>query len=104
MTDGQLSLGDVMRRIHVRTRMDQAAVVAQITFVPVIGSFFYRASFSAVELDDTSRNRKRIDFPRSVAFTISASQKLIQQPAGLSAALENAAPKRTADKVSDRAY
>jgi len=74
MTNGALSLGDQARRIRVQTRMDQAAVVAQITFLPVSGSFFYRASFSAVELDDTCRDRQRTDFPRALAFTVSASE------------------------------
>jgi len=79
MTNGQLNLGDHVRHIQVRTRMDQAAVVAQITFLPVAGSFFYRASFSAVELDDTCRNRQRSDFPRSLGFTITARQTQIPQ-------------------------
>ena len=80
MTDGQLTLGDQTRRIHVQTQMDQAAVVAQITFLPVAGSFFYRASFSAVELDDTCRNRQRTQFPRKLSFRITASQMQLSEP------------------------
>jgi hypothetical protein len=75
MTNGELSLGDHVRRIAVRTRMEGAAVVAQITFLPVVGSFFYRASFSAVELDETCHDRQRADFPRTLAFTVSAAER-----------------------------
>jgi len=92
MTNGELSLGDLARRIHVQTRMDQAAVVAQITFLPVVDSLFYRASFSAVELDDTCRDRQRTDFPRSLAFTISASQSQMPNPKELSASMESSVP------------
>lgn len=80
MTSGQLILGDSARRIQVQTTMDQAAVVAQITFLPVVGSFFYRASFSAAELDDTCRNRQRTDFPRTLGFAISAAQTRMLEP------------------------
>jgi hypothetical protein len=91
MTSGQLIMGDGKRRVEVRTRMEDAAVVAQITFLPVVGSFFYRASFSAVELDDTSRNRRRTEFPRSLAFIITASNTFTRED--LPAALTTMAPK-----------
>jgi hypothetical protein len=74
MTDGELSLGDEERTVKVQTRPDQACVVAQVTFIPLVGSFFYRASFSAAELDETCRNRPREDFPRTLAFTLTAGQ------------------------------
>src|ERR1700686_1922425 len=74
MTDGEFSLGDEQRTVKVQTQPDQACVVAQVTFIPVAGSFFYRASFSAAELDETCRNRPRVDFPRSLAFTVTAGQ------------------------------
>ena len=74
MTNGELTLGDQHLNVKVQTHMDQAAVVAQITFVPVAGSFFYRASFSAAELDETCRNRSRKEFPRVFAFSIAADQ------------------------------
>ncbi len=74
MTDGELSLGDEERTVKVQTHPDQACVVAQVTFIPVVGSFFYRASFSAAELDETCRNRPREDFPRTLAFTLTAGQ------------------------------
>jgi Glycosyl hydrolase family 57 len=93
MTNGQLRLGDHARHIQVQTRMDQAAVVAQITFLPVAGSFFYRASFSAAELDETCRNRQRVDFPRSLAFTVAASQSAKPHLQELSAAIESSVPK-----------
>jgi len=81
MTNGELSLGDDERVIRVRTDMGLASVVAQITFIPVAGSFFYRASFSAAELDETCRNRPRVDFPRTFAFTVAAGQfQAISQP------------------------
>jgi hypothetical protein len=81
MTNGELSLGDSERSIKVHTRMEQACVVAQITHFPVIGSFFYRASFSAAELDETCRNRQRLDFPRTFAFTITAGRsQAVSQP------------------------
>jgi hypothetical protein len=72
MTKGQFALGDHARRVQVQTRMDEAAVVAQVTFVPLADSYFYRMSFSAAELDETCRNRRPVDFPRSLAFTITA--------------------------------
>jgi hypothetical protein len=56
-------------------------VVAQVTFIPVAGSFFYRASFSAAELDETCRNRPRVDFPRTLAFTVTAGgSRGVSQP------------------------
>jgi hypothetical protein len=72
MTNGQLKMGDGDRGFTVDTRLDQACVVAQISFLPVAGSFFCRASFSAAELDDTCRNRSRRDFPKTFEFTINA--------------------------------
>jgi hypothetical protein len=75
MTDGELSLGDEERTVKVQTHPDQACVVAQVTFIPVVGSFFYRASFSAAELDETCRNRPRVDFPRTLTFTVTAGQR-----------------------------
>jgi hypothetical protein len=81
MTNGELSLGDDERTIKLQTHLDQACVVAQITFIPVAGSFFYRASFSAAELDETCRNRPRVDFPRTLAFTVTVGQsQVIRQP------------------------
>lgn len=73
MTDGVLKMGDRERVIVIQTPLDQACVVAQITYVPVQGSFFYRASFSAAELDDTCRDRPRVDFPRILEFTVTAN-------------------------------
>ncbi len=81
MTNGEFSLGDDERMIKMQTYLDQACVVAQITFIPVAGSFFYRASFSAAELDETSRNRPRVDFPRTLAFTVIAEHtRAIHRP------------------------
>jgi hypothetical protein len=76
MTNGELSLGDEERTIKIQTQLDQASVVSQVAFIPVLGSYFYRASFSAAELDETCRNRPRVDFPRTFSFVISASQTL----------------------------
>ena len=73
MTNGVLKMGDRERAIVLETPLDQACVVAQITYMPVQGSFFYRASFSAAELDDTCRDRPRADFPRVLEFTIAAN-------------------------------
>jgi len=73
MTDGVLKMGDGERAIVIRTPLDQACVVAQITYVPVLGSFFYRASFSAAELDDTCPDRPRVEFPRVLEFSITAN-------------------------------
>jgi hypothetical protein len=81
MTNGELSLGDEERTVKVQTHLDQACVVAQVTFIPVVGSLFYRVSFSAAELDETCRNRPRVDFPRTLAFTVTAGQsRAIDQP------------------------
>jgi hypothetical protein len=92
MTNGELSLGDNERTIKVQTHLHQSCVVAQITFIPVAGSFFYRASFSAAELDETCRNRPRADFPRTLAFTVSAGRSpAIKRPE--SCASEATAPK-----------
>jgi hypothetical protein len=68
MTNGMLKMGDRERAIVIETPLDQACVVAQITYVPVHCSFFYRASFSAAELDDTCREGSRNDFPRTFEF------------------------------------
>ncbi len=72
MTGGELRMGDRERAIIVRTRLDQACVVGQITYLPVQGSFFYRVSFSAEELDETSRERERGDLPKTLEFEICA--------------------------------
>lgn len=72
MTNGELRLGDDQRSVAVKTRLDQACVVAQVMFIPVVDSFFFRASFSAAELDETCRNRPRVDFPRTFSFRVSA--------------------------------
>jgi hypothetical protein len=81
MTNGELGMGDNERTIKVQTRLDQACVVAQVKYIPVIGSFFYRASFSAAELDETCRNRPRLDFPRTLAFTVTAGRsEAVSQP------------------------
>jgi hypothetical protein len=85
MTNGELSLGDAERVVKVRTDLAQACVVAQITFLPVANTYFYRASFSAAELDDTCRDRRRTDFPRTLAFTISAEQSRVQSESELCA-------------------
>ena len=57
----------------IRPRKLITLIKTQITYVPVQGSFFYRSSFSAAELDDTCRERPRVDFPRILAFTITAN-------------------------------
>ncbi len=75
ITEGVLKIGDRQRAIVIQTPLDQACVVAQMTYVPVEGSFFYRASFSVAELDDTCRDGARTDFPRIFEFTISAEQR-----------------------------
>jgi hypothetical protein len=81
MTNGELSIGDNERTIKLHTGLDQACVVAQVTYIPVTGSFFYRASFSAAELDETCRNRPRLDFPGTFAFTVTAGRsQAISQP------------------------
>jgi len=72
MTEGVLKMGDREHAIVLQTPLEQASVVAQMTYVPVPGSFFYRASFAAAELDDTCRDRPRGDFPRIFEFTITA--------------------------------
>jgi hypothetical protein len=73
ITDGVLKIGDCERVIVLQTPLDQACVVAQITYLPAQGSFFYRASFSAAELDDTCRDDPRVDFPRILEFIVSAN-------------------------------
>jgi hypothetical protein len=75
MTGGMLKIGDREREIVLQSPLDQACVVAQIAFVPVQGSFFYRTSFSAAELDDTCRDRPRVDFPRILEFMITAQER-----------------------------
>jgi glycosyl hydrolase family 57 len=70
MTDGVLKMGDRERSIVVHTPLDQACVVAQITYVPLQSSFFCRASFSAAELDETCREGCRTDFPRTFEFEL----------------------------------
>jgi hypothetical protein len=74
MTHGELRLGDDERLVTVKTQLDQACVVAQVMFIPVVDSFFFRASFSAAELDETCRNRPRVDFPRTFSFMVSAGE------------------------------
>jgi hypothetical protein len=79
ITNGELSLGDEERAIKIQTQLQQASVVSQVAFIPVPGSYFYRASFSAAELDETCRNRPRVDFPRTFSFVISAGQRTAAQ-------------------------
>ena len=93
MTGGELSLGDGERTVKVQTHPDQACVVAQVTFIPVVGSFFYRASFSAAELDETCRNRPRVDFPRTLAFRITAESASSQELGRRTVSAEVVAPK-----------
>jgi hypothetical protein len=71
LTNGELRIGDEKRSVVVRTSLAQACVVAQITYKPLPGTFFYRASFSAAELDETCREGSRTDFPRTFEFDIS---------------------------------
>lgn len=93
MTNGELSLGDDERSIKVQTRLDQACVVAQITYIPVAGSFFYRASFSAAELDETCHNRPRVDFPRTLSFRIAPDKPQASNSPGGSVSAEVMVPK-----------
>jgi hypothetical protein len=82
MTNGEFSLGDSHRQVRVATAMDQAAVVAQVTYVPVADSFFYRVSFSAAELDETCRNRQNEDSPKTFTFVVSGEPGQTTSPAG----------------------
>ena len=91
MTGGELSLGDGKRSVRMRTRMEQASVVAQIVFVPVTGSYFYRAVFSAAELDETCRNRPRMEFPRSLEFSVTAQKNTAQDASQVSPSAETVA-------------
>ena len=75
MTEGVLKMGDCRRAIVIRTALDRACVVAQMTYMAVQRSYFFRASFSAGELDDTCRDGARVDFPRVFEFTISAESR-----------------------------
>ena len=77
MTNGVLRMGDRERAIVIETALDQASVVAQIIYVPVQGSFFYRASFSGAELDDTCRESSRADFPRTFEFAICPDREIL---------------------------
>ena len=74
MTSGHLTVGDSQRAVRLGAKMDQAAVVGQITYLPVSGTFFCRASCSAAELDETCRNRDRTNFPRKLTFTMNATR------------------------------
>ena len=71
LTNGEMRIGDEKRSVLVRTSLAQACVVAQITYKPLPGTFFYRASFSAAELDETCREGSRTDFPRMFDFDVS---------------------------------
>ena len=93
MTNGELSLGDQDRNVKVETRPQQACLVAQMVFLPVVGSFFYRASFSASELDDTCRNHARVDFPRTLSFRITPGQPQASNSPGGSVSAEVMGPK-----------
>lgn len=72
MTEAMLKMDDRERAILIQTPLHQACIVAQMNHSSVQGSFFYRASFSAAELDDTCRDGPRVDSPRILEFTISA--------------------------------
>ena len=73
LTNGEMRIGDKKRSVVVRTSLAQACVVAQITYKPLPGTFFYRASFSAAELDETCREGSRTDFPRTFEFDITGA-------------------------------
>jgi hypothetical protein len=53
MTEGRLEMGDPSCRVVIQTDPSAGSLVAQITFVPVGPHYFFRAAFSASELDDT---------------------------------------------------
>jgi hypothetical protein len=83
ITDGVLKMGDRERAIVLQTSLEQACVVAQMRYVPVQGSFFCRASFSAAELDDTCREGPRTEFPRTFEFQFGAAREVAaKQPPG----------------------
>jgi len=56
MTEGVLSFGDDEHRVTVTARREQAAVVPMVIWRHLRRTFFLRVSFSAGEVDDTSRN------------------------------------------------
>jgi len=97
ITNGELSLGDNERTIKVQTRLEQACVVAQVTFIPLVGSFFYRATFSAAELDETCRNRPRVDFPRILSFKITPGKPQVTNSPGGSVSAEVMVSEATRD-------
>ena len=55
VTSGQILLGDENRGIRVTVEKSSSALVGFITFQKVRDSYFFRLSFSAREMDDTSK-------------------------------------------------
>lgn len=55
ITEGLIELGDNRRRICVEVDKKASALVGMVTYTPVKEKFFYRLSFSAREIDDTSK-------------------------------------------------
>jgi hypothetical protein len=68
ITEGTVVLGDRERRLTASVDREQAAVLGQVTFVPVGESYFLRLVFSAREMDETSRP---LALPQPLRFRLS---------------------------------
>jgi len=70
ITDGEVRIGDEKRAVAVRVEKNVAALVAQVTHIPVGDSYFFRVGFSGAELDDTTREHPPGQFLRTYEVSI----------------------------------
>ena len=73
-TNGRVDLGDANRRVRVEFDHSLAALVGLIAYQPFENDYFYRLSFSAREVDDTSCEDlpDAVPFPRHFRMRIAA--------------------------------
>jgi len=72
LTEGILEVGDEHKFIRVTVDSRLSALVGLIAFVPLKDSSFYRVSFSAREMDETSRTTL-LDAPLKCKITLTGS-------------------------------
>lgn len=72
ITEGCLELGDAQKKLRLKVDRTVASVLGLITFKEVADSYFCRCSFSASEMDETSK-AKRFASPFRVKVAISAA-------------------------------
>jgi len=81
LTDGSLELGDARRSIRVDVDTETAPLVGLVSYRPVGDTFFFRAAFSARELDETCRETDGPPPPLRLAYTLPGEAATFVAPA-----------------------